>query len=47
MSAIAGFDLTPNAGSSLRKMTQMGLEPDLDKYDVIRCVFLFFLKRQL
>lgn len=41
MSAIAGFDLTPNAGTSLRKMIQMGLEPDLDKYDVIRYVHLF------
>ncbi|KAL1506278.1 hypothetical protein ABEB36_005670 [Hypothenemus hampei] len=35
MSLIAGFDLTPNAGTSLRKLTQMGLEHDLDKYDVI------------
>nr|CAH7749860.1 unnamed protein product [Callosobruchus chinensis] len=35
MSAIAGFELTPNAGSSLRKYTEMGLEPDLEKYDVI------------
>ncbi|CAG9766671.1 unnamed protein product [Ceutorhynchus assimilis] len=35
MSLIAGFDLTPNAGTSLRKLTQMGLEPDLDNYDVI------------
>lgn len=25
MSAIAGFDLSPNAGSSLRKYTKMGL----------------------
>lgn len=36
MSQIAGFDLTPNAGTSLRKITMMGLEADLDKYDVIR-----------
>ncbi|KAG5885992.1 hypothetical protein JTB14_025387 [Gonioctena quinquepunctata] len=35
MSAIAGFDLTPNAGTSLTKFTKMGLEGDLDKYDVI------------
>ncbi|CAH1159888.1 unnamed protein product [Phaedon cochleariae] len=35
MSDIAGFDLTPNAGTTLRKITMMGLEPDLDKYDVI------------
>ncbi|KAJ8944983.1 hypothetical protein NQ318_010185 [Aromia moschata] len=35
MSMIAGFDLTPNAGSSLRKLTMMGLEPDMDNYDVI------------
>ncbi|CAH1959988.1 unnamed protein product [Acanthoscelides obtectus] len=35
MSAIAGFELAPNAGSSLRKYTRMGLEPDLEKYDVI------------
>lgn len=25
MSVIAGFDLTPNAGTSLKKLTQMGL----------------------
>uniref|UniRef100_A0AAR5PYC5 AAA+ ATPase domain-containing protein n=1 Tax=Dendroctonus ponderosae TaxID=77166 RepID=A0AAR5PYC5_DENPD len=35
MSQIAGFDLTPNAGTSLQKITTMGLEADLDKYDVI------------
>ncbi|XP_057662092.1 dynein axonemal heavy chain 12 isoform X1 [Diorhabda carinulata] len=35
MSALAGFDLTPNAGTTLFKLTQMGLEGDLDKYDVI------------
>ncbi|KAF7282405.1 hypothetical protein GWI33_002719 [Rhynchophorus ferrugineus] len=35
MSNIAGFDITPNAGTSLRKMTQMELEVDLDKYDII------------
>lgn len=35
MSEIAGFDLTPNAGTSIRKMLDMGLEPDIDKYDII------------
>ncbi|CAG9861035.1 unnamed protein product [Phyllotreta striolata] len=35
MSRLAGFDLTPNAGSTLRKYTQMGLDDDIDKYDVI------------
>ncbi|KAK9875371.1 hypothetical protein WA026_007766 [Henosepilachna vigintioctopunctata] len=35
MSEIAKFDLTPNAGTSLRKMMHMGLEGDIDQYDVI------------
>ncbi|XP_018571400.1 dynein heavy chain 12, axonemal [Anoplophora glabripennis] len=35
MSSIAGFDLTPNAGTSLRKLTKMGLDQDMDLYDVI------------
>lgn len=31
MSLIAGFDLTPNAGTTLRKMIAMDLLEDLDK----------------
>jgi hypothetical protein len=32
MSEIAGFDLTPNAGTTLRKIINMHLEKYLDKY---------------
>ena len=32
MSEIAGFDLTPNAGTTLRKIINMHLEKFLDKY---------------
>ncbi|XP_072386040.1 dynein axonemal heavy chain 7 isoform X2 [Diabrotica undecimpunctata] len=35
MSLICGFDLTPNAGTTIRKFMIMGLEKDLDKYDII------------
>ncbi|KAJ8931053.1 hypothetical protein NQ314_016082, partial [Rhamnusium bicolor] len=35
MTLVAGFDLTPHAGTSLRKITLMGLDADMDKYDVI------------
>nr|XP_050853938.1 dynein axonemal heavy chain 12-like isoform X4 [Vespula vulgaris] len=35
MSLIAGFDLTPNAGTTLRKMIAMDLLEDLDKYELI------------
>ncbi|XP_046823509.1 dynein axonemal heavy chain 7-like [Vespa crabro] len=35
MSLIAGFDLTPNAGTTLRKMIAMDLLQDLDKYELI------------
>jgi dynein heavy chain len=31
MSEIAGFDLTPNAGTTLRKIINMRLEKYLDK----------------
>jgi hypothetical protein len=31
MSEIAGFDLTPNAGTTLRKIINMHLEKYLDK----------------
>lgn len=35
MSEIAGFDMTPNAGTSLRKLMNMGLDADIEKYEVI------------
>ncbi|KAK2581073.1 hypothetical protein KPH14_006115 [Odynerus spinipes] len=35
MSAIAGFDITPNAGTTLRKMINMDLLEDLEKYELI------------
>ncbi|XP_970084.2 dynein axonemal heavy chain 12 [Tribolium castaneum] len=35
MSEVAGFDMTPNAGTSLRKLMMMGLEADIDKYEII------------
>ncbi|KAK9884326.1 hypothetical protein WA026_005276 [Henosepilachna vigintioctopunctata] len=35
MSEIAGFDITPNAGTSLRKMMKLGLEANIDQYEVI------------
>ncbi|XP_043503405.1 dynein axonemal heavy chain 12-like [Polistes fuscatus] len=35
MSIIAGFDLTPNAGTTLRKMIFMDLLEDLEKYELI------------
>ncbi|XP_019696725.1 dynein heavy chain 7, axonemal [Harpegnathos saltator] len=35
MSAIARFDLTPDAGTSLRKIINMNLMEDLEKYEII------------
>ncbi|KAK7490595.1 hypothetical protein BaRGS_00018198, partial [Batillaria attramentaria] len=35
MSQIAGFDLTPDAGTTLRKVQKLELEPFLDKFEVI------------
>ncbi|KAF5272087.1 hypothetical protein FQA39_LY01170 [Lamprigera yunnana] len=35
MSEIAGFDLTPDAGTTLDKLMNMGLLNEIDKYDVI------------
>ncbi|OXU22263.1 hypothetical protein TSAR_003308 [Trichomalopsis sarcophagae] len=35
MSAIAGFDLTPNAGTTLRKIIEMNLTEHLDLYEQI------------
>ncbi|KAK5645094.1 hypothetical protein RI129_006394 [Pyrocoelia pectoralis] len=35
MSEIAGFDLTPDAGTTLSKLMNMGLLPDIDKYEII------------
>jgi dynein heavy chain len=33
MSELCGFDVTPDTGTSLRKLLKMGLEPYLEKYD--------------
>ncbi|OWR51669.1 putative dynein beta chain ciliary [Danaus plexippus plexippus] len=35
MSNIAGFDLTPNAGTSLRKIIEYNLWEDIDQYEII------------
>ncbi|KMR04765.1 dynein heavy chain axonemal [Lasius niger] len=35
MSAICNFDLTPNAGTTLRKMIDMNLMDNIDKYEAI------------
>ncbi|XP_041984652.1 dynein axonemal heavy chain 12 [Aricia agestis] len=35
MSKIAGFDLTPNAGTTLRKIINMDLWSDIDEYEII------------
>ncbi|KAJ3639667.1 hypothetical protein Zmor_003011 [Zophobas morio] len=35
MSKVAGFDITPNAGTTLRKIIQIDLKPDIDKYELI------------
>ncbi|XP_046961667.1 dynein axonemal heavy chain 12 [Vanessa cardui] len=35
MSNIAGFDLTPNAGTSLRKIINFDLWEDLDQYEIV------------
>ncbi|KAM9098063.1 dynein heavy chain 12, axonemal isoform X1 [Sarcophilus harrisii] len=35
MSEIAGFDLTPDSGTTLRKVLKLNLEPFLDKFEVI------------
>lgn len=35
MSEIAGFDLTPDAGTTLRKMINFNLQDDLDKYEIV------------
>nr|XP_033342927.1 dynein heavy chain 12, axonemal isoform X1 [Megalopta genalis]XP_033342928.1 dynein heavy chain 12, axonemal isoform X2 [Megalopta genalis] len=35
MSAVAGFDLTPNAGTTFRKIINMNLMEDLEKYEMI------------
>ncbi|CAG9566775.1 unnamed protein product [Danaus chrysippus] len=35
MSTIAGFDLTPNAGTSLRKIIDYNLWEDIDQYEII------------
>lgn len=35
MSSIAGFDLTPNAGTSLRKITKFGIDHLLSNFEII------------
>ncbi|RZC36870.1 DHC N2, MT and/or AAA 6 domain containing protein [Asbolus verrucosus] len=35
MSKVAGFDITPNAGTTLKKIIEIDLKPDIDKYDLI------------
>ncbi|XP_011557170.3 dynein axonemal heavy chain 12 [Plutella xylostella] len=35
MSTIAGFDLTPNAGTTLRKIINFNLWDDIDQYEII------------
>jgi hypothetical protein len=40
MSEIAGFDLTPNAGTTLSKIINMHLEKYLDKYVFEHSVYI-------
>ena len=35
MSDIAGFDLTPDAGTTLRKMLKLNLEPYMEQFEGI------------
>lgn len=35
MSDIAGFDLTPDSGSTLRKMLKLNLDPYMDEFEGI------------
>lgn len=35
MSAIIGFDITPNSGSSLRKVLRWSLEPYLERLEAV------------
>ena len=35
MSEIAGFNLTPDAGTTVRKVLKMDLEPFMEKFEVI------------
>lgn len=35
MSKVAGFDITPNAGTTLRKIIEIDLAPNIDKYEQI------------
>ena len=35
MSEIAEFDVTPDAGTTLRKVLKMNLEPFLDRFEAI------------
>ncbi|KAF5272111.1 hypothetical protein FQA39_LY01194 [Lamprigera yunnana] len=35
MSEIAGFDITPNAGTTLNKFMEMGILPEIEKYEII------------
>lgn len=35
MSEIAGFDITPDSGSTLRKMLKLNLEPHMEMFEGI------------
>lgn len=35
MSEVAGFDITPDAGTTLRKILNMGLDDRLDSFEII------------
>lgn len=35
MSEVAGFDITPDAGTTLRKILNMGLDDRLDAFEII------------
>nr|CAD7589258.1 unnamed protein product [Timema genevievae] len=35
MSSVVGYDLTPDAGSTLRKMVDLGLGPYLDQFEIV------------
>lgn len=35
MSEVAGFDITPDAGTTLRKMTKCGIEDKLDSLEIV------------
>ena len=47
MSAIAGFDLTPDSGTTLRKMLKLDLGPYMEQFEGISAagrILLFYFK---